>query len=367
MENRFYVGIDLGTGSGAKIGVFQDSHHQWAEGLLPRESYGDTLESLGDALFAKAMELVENVHLPSANLRAVGVATPGLLHSDRSYALATNLPFLNEKNLPAYLENRFQKPVAIDNDANAGALAEWSVVQTEILYWVFGGDWGGAWVSKEGRIQFPAIDWDGQDENLHITNEPGYVAPINKETLRAYLSDAGADPDHYFSLLRERYGSPLKGPGDDAQTLRAGMILSGPGRHRLFQALTREDRSYEAHLSDNEKKQIQENPAEAGALMARLSQERVHCALQVDRLFGRLLAEAGDAVLSRAITDGCREDVPVFLGGKPSYALPYFGPTCQRHLGRKRRRNYLRPSNIDDRGLNANLVGAVVLAENSRV
>ncbi|MFW5828584.1 MAG: hypothetical protein ACOCU4_10845 [Alkalispirochaeta sp.] len=53
------------------------------------------------------------------------------------------------------------------------------------------------------------------------------------------------------------------------------------------------------------------------------------------------------------------------MGGKPSYALPYFGPSTQRFLGKFGLFNYLRPSAVDERGLNANVVGAAVLAEHA--
>ena len=56
------------------------------------------------------------------------------------------------------------------------------------------------------------------------------------------------------------------------------------------------------------------------------------------------------------------DNIPICLGGKPSYALPYFGPSTQRILGKMGFMNYLRPSVIDERGINANLMGAAVLA-----
>jgi hypothetical protein len=68
-------------------------------------------------------------------------------------------------------------------------------------------------------------------------------------------------------------------------------------------------------------------------------------------------------MIRQARCDGLPEALPICLGGKPSYALPYFGPTAQRRLGAAGVMSYLRPSVIDERGFNANLVGAAVLAE----
>jgi hypothetical protein len=89
----------------------------------------------------------------------------------------------------------------------------------------------------------------------------------------------------------------------------------------------------------------------------------VEPAVNTDRLFGRVLAEATLTIFKQARKDGVREDLPICLGGKPSYALPYFGPSAQSRIGAAGIMSYLRPSVIDERGFNANLVGAAVLAE----
>jgi hypothetical protein len=172
-SKKYFIGIDLGTGSGAKVGLFKDHDHQIAETLLPRSRYGQTPESLTDALTQSVFHLLKKYNKTFADLHAVGIATPGLLASDFSYVLASNLPFLNGFNLADAIESSIGAPVSIENDANAGALAEWSVARTEILYWVFGGGWGGAWVSADGDIRFPAVDWNGDDASLHYTSEPG--------------------------------------------------------------------------------------------------------------------------------------------------------------------------------------------------
>ena len=99
------------------------------------------------------------------------------------------------------------------------------------------------------------------------------------------------------------------------------------------------------------------DPSIAGALISKLSNMRVEPAVNTDRLFGRILAEAALIMCRQARRDGLPEGVPICLGGKPSYALPYFGPSAQRRLGAAGIMSYLRPSVIDERGLNANLVG----------
>ena len=140
------------------------------------------------------------------------------------------------------------------------------------------------------------------------------------------------------------------------------MILSGPGRCRLFRAVVGDDDFYERFLEIRETEQMTD-PKVAGALISKLSNMRVEPAVNTDRLFGRILAEAALIMCRQARRDGLPDGAPICLGGKPSYALPYFGPSTQRRLGAGGLMSYLRPSVIDERGLNANLVGAAVLAD----
>ncbi len=105
------------------------------------------------------------------------------------------------------------------------------------------------------------------------------------------------------------------------------------------------------------------DPAIAGKHISKLSRMRVEAAVNADRLYGKILAEAARVLLKQAEADGLTKGAPICLGGKPSYALPYFGPSAQRLLGKMGYLNYLRPSILDERGSNANLNGAVLLAE----
>jgi hypothetical protein len=84
--------------------------------------------------------------------------------------------------------------------------------------------------------------------------------------------------------------------------------------------------------------------------------------VNTDRLYGKILAEAARILLKTAEKDGLVPGAPICLGGKPSYALPYFGPSAQRLMGKMGYMYYLRPSVIDERGSNANMIGALVLA-----
>ena len=362
-----YVAVDVGAGLGAKIGLFTGPLTQVGESVLPREEFADDFDDFVARLLEKIKQLVRQHGRRINEARAIGIASPGLFRSDGSYLLAANLPFLNDRNLRARLAEETGVPTMIENDANAGGLAEWSILRTDLLYWVFGGGWGGVWIDKEGMVKFPALDWNGDDRTLHYTNEPGYAIPLDKLMLKTLFYQYGASFDRFEQLAVEELNPPagkLTGPGGDPNTVRAEVILSGLGRCRLFRAVVGDDDFYTRFLDIREKRQMTD-PSVAGKHISKLSNMRVEPAVNTDRMFGRILAEATLIMFKQARKEGLREGLPICLGGKPSYALPYFGPSAQSRLGAAGIMSYLRPSVIDERGFNANLVGAAVLAEHT--
>ena len=362
---HYHVAIDIGAGQSTKVAICPTPHDILVEDELPIGRYGTNFEDYSAALGELVEEVVHRAGATVDTMLGIGVATAGILASDGAFLLVANIPFLKGHNLKVWLERRFDVPVGIDNDANAGGLAEWSVLNVELLYWVFGGGWGGAWINPAGVVMYPALDWDGEDASLHPTNEPGYSIPLNKIMLRQVFLEVNGSYERFeYDLLEEVGGdrSALLGPSGDPDSLRAEVILSGPGRRRLFRAMVGDNDFYERFLDMHELDQMAD-PARAGEYISKLSSMRVEAATNTDRLYGKILAHATRTMIKRAVSDGLPEGVPICLGGKPSYALPYFGPSTQRFLGKFGMLNYLRPSVIDERGLNANVVGAAVLSQ----
>lgn len=368
MSTEQLLAIDIGAGLGTKLGLFEDIHTCVAEDLLPVDAYGETTANFTDALAGRIEALLTRHGGNVGDLAGIGIACAGILQEDGAFQLVQNLSHWNGFNLKADLAERYDLPVAIENDANAGGLAEWSVLRIPLIYWVLGGGWGGAWISAQGAVRFPARDWDGHDTSLHYSNEPGYAIPLEKLHLKGLFHEVGASYERFERVLIEDFDLAdkiLTGPGGSPDHLRAEVILSGPGRCRLFRAVVGDDDFYERFLDIHESKEMSD-PSIAGRHISKLSSMRVEAAVQTDRLFGKVLAAATRLLLKQAETDGLPAGVPICLGGKPSYALPYFGPSAQRALGRMGFMNYLRPSVLDERGSNANLVGAAVLADQAR-
>ncbi len=366
MKNkRFYLALDIGAGAGAKMGIFDEYSNLIIEMMLPKQDYGNNGKEFSGAIISLVDNYIHKAKLEPSNLLAIGICCAGILSSDGRFILFKNQPQFNGYNLREDLENYYKVPTKIENDADAGGLAEWSILKMELCYWVFGGGWGGVWISKHGEIMYPSYDWDGKDSSLHCSNEPGYSIALDKLTLKTLFYKADTSYDRFERILIEDQSLPdsvILGPNGDVNTLRAETILSGPGRCRLFRAVVGDDTFYKRFLDINEVSQMHD-PSVAGAHISKLSSMGVETAIRTDKLYGEILALAAQTLITTSINDGMTPGIPLCLGGKPSYALPYFGPSCQTSLSKKGIYNYIRPSVLDESGKSANMLGALVIAE----
>lgn len=109
------IGIDIG---GTKCAVVSGN----AEGqVLKKERFATTdLDSTLENIFAAAERL------GAKDADAIGISCGGPLDEKEGVILSPpNLPGWDEVRIVQMLKERFGKPTAICNDANAGALAEW--------------------------------------------------------------------------------------------------------------------------------------------------------------------------------------------------------------------------------------------------
>lgn len=77
-------------------------------------------------------ELLRRAGVARGSLRAVGVATPGIVEANGTVRLGTALPQWTGLHLGERLSRSFKCPVLVENDANAAAVAEhWKGAATE--------------------------------------------------------------------------------------------------------------------------------------------------------------------------------------------------------------------------------------------
>jgi hypothetical protein len=367
-RGQFLAGIDIGAGGGTKVGLFDHRRRCRGVSLLPVGRYGAAADAFGDAVASTVLGLLRERRLDPSALVAAGAACPGIFARDGRLRVVANLRFLEGVSLKELLSPRLGGvPVGWINDADAGGLALWERERRELLYWVFGGGWGGVWISARGQVRFPSVGWEKDDDLLHYTKEPGYAIPLGKEMLDGLFRTVGGSWPRFEAVCVEELDPKdgvLRGPNGNPDCVRAELLLSGPGRWRLFRSLLPKRNALRRVLAPEDLAALQCSAA-AGPVIDRLAAGREETALRTDRLFGLALAEAADALYHQALAAGCPPGIPAFIGGKVSRALHLFGPPARERMRAKGVRIRLRLSSFERRRVSANLAGTALVAQHA--
>ncbi|WP_329214693.1 ROK family protein [Streptomyces sp. NBC_01485] len=116
-------------------------------------------------------ELLRRSGVPRSSLRAVGVATPGIVEADGTIRLGTALPEWTGLRLGERLSRSFKCPVLVENDANAAAVAEhWkgSATESDDVVFVLAGLSPGAGSLIGGRLHRGYGGAAGEIGALHL-------------------------------------------------------------------------------------------------------------------------------------------------------------------------------------------------------
>lgn len=119
---KYYVGIDLG-GTNIVAGVVDEEYNIIAKASTKTNCPRPEKE-IADDMARMAIEAVKNAKLTMDQIEWIGVGTPGIANSKTGIIeYSNNLGF---KNTPMvkYIQETIDKPVFIENDANAAAYGE---------------------------------------------------------------------------------------------------------------------------------------------------------------------------------------------------------------------------------------------------
>ena len=120
---KYYVGIDLG-GTNIVAGVVDEEYNIIAKASTKTNCPRPEKE-IADDMAIMALEAVKNAKLTIDDIEWIGVGTPGIANSETGIIeYSNNLGF---KNTPMvkYIQETINKPVYIENDANAAAYGEY--------------------------------------------------------------------------------------------------------------------------------------------------------------------------------------------------------------------------------------------------
>jgi glucokinase len=130
---------------------------------------GETLTTCADAL----TELKKT--LPGEEIKAIGISCGGPLDSRQGLILSPpNLPGWDKVNVVAPFQRRFDVPVALQNDANACALAEWRWGAGQgcrnIIFLTFGTGMGAGLVLN-GKLYSGTNDLGGEVGHIRLADD----------------------------------------------------------------------------------------------------------------------------------------------------------------------------------------------------
>lgn len=139
--DRFFLGIDLG-GTNIKIGIVNDVGESLAKVSCPtlaEQGPEEGLRRFADSAF----QALEKCKLGIEDIAAVGLATPGTMDIPAGMLLdPPNLPGWDNFPIRQRVEDIFNKPTYLQNDANAAAYGEYWVGvgkgQHSLVLWTLG-------------------------------------------------------------------------------------------------------------------------------------------------------------------------------------------------------------------------------------
>lgn len=124
-----YIGIDLG-GTNIAVGIVDENGKILVKGSTPTlsvRSYREIVKDMVDL----SNELLEKASLTVADIKAVGVGSPGSIDSKNGVVVYANNLGFNNAPLREELQKYFDVPVAVENDANAAALGEYKATSVD--------------------------------------------------------------------------------------------------------------------------------------------------------------------------------------------------------------------------------------------
>ncbi len=120
---KYYIGIDLG-GTNIVAGVVDENYNIITKAST-KTNCPRPAQEIADDMAAMAIKAVKDAGLTMDDIQWVGVGTPGIANSETGIIeFSNNLGFENTP-MAEYIKKHIDKPVYIENDANAAAYGEY--------------------------------------------------------------------------------------------------------------------------------------------------------------------------------------------------------------------------------------------------
>lgn len=177
MDRMVYIGVDIG-GMTVKLGVFEGEKilKQWA--IPTRVKEQKIAVDIAEAIKGACAEL----EIPEENIQGVGIGVPGNTRPDGFVFNASNIGW-KDYDLGAEIKEYLNAPIAVGNDANLAALAEYWVgagkEYNSFVMLTIGTGLGGG-IINEGRIVNGMMGSGGEVGHIPVNPQETRVCGCGK-------------------------------------------------------------------------------------------------------------------------------------------------------------------------------------------
>jgi glucokinase len=169
------IGIDIG---GTKCAVLLGRMNEDQVDILDKQSYVTaeyvTPQKMLPAFKEGIEQLLKRNNLSASNISAIGISCGGPLESKKGVILSPpNLPGWDEVRIVEYFQQQTGIPTAVQNDANACALAEWKFGAgrgTQNMIFLTFGTGMGAGLILNGQLYAGTNDNAGEVGHIRLEN-----------------------------------------------------------------------------------------------------------------------------------------------------------------------------------------------------
>jgi len=191
---KYYIGIDIGgTKCAASLGIYDGSTITIADKNKTATVTGKPYDTL-DALTLLTNDILKRNSLNFKDISGIGISCGGPLDSKKGIVQSPpNLPGWDNIEVVEYFEKQTGIPTALQNDANACALAEWKFGAGKgcenMIFLTFGTGLG-AGLILNGKLYSGRNDMAGEIGHVRLTDD-GPVGYNKSGSCEGYCSGGG--------------------------------------------------------------------------------------------------------------------------------------------------------------------------------
>ncbi|MFC1483612.1 ROK family protein [Candidatus Neomarinimicrobiota bacterium] len=188
MGNKLYIGIDIG-GTKSAVSLMDADGNLYERDEYPTTKGGDSWEPTVESLKSSVAG-----YLAGRRVESIGISCGGPLNRNAGLILSPpNLPGWDEVPITSIFRQAFKLPVYVENDANAGALAEWKFGAGKgcrnLIFLTFGTGLG-AGLILDGRLYTGTNDLAGEAGHVRLA-EDGPLGYHRRGSFEGFCSGPG--------------------------------------------------------------------------------------------------------------------------------------------------------------------------------